>query len=93
MQLEFNQNIYQKAVAEVWSYWDGHTCKSNDCTLDGTYLSKQYANPNPTSEEIEIVLDNLIMEAELRGIEDDEVGDDEEGRDEVNLLIKALEKV
>jgi len=28
----------------------------------------------------------------MRGIEDDEVGDDEEGRGEVNLLIDALQK-
>ena len=92
MQLRLDQTIYKKAVAEIWEYWDGHTCKSDDCTLDDAYLSKQYANPNPTPEEIEIAQDNLIMEAELRGIEDDEVGDDEEGRGEVNLLIKALEK-
>ena len=92
MQLQFNDTIYKKAIEEVWSYWDGHTCNSNDCTLDVAYLSKAYDNPNPSPEDIEIVQDNLIMEAELRGIEDDEVGDDEEGRGEVNLLIKALEK-
>jgi len=91
MQLGLGQTIYQKAVAEIWGYWEGHTCKSDVCTLDDAYLSKAYDNPHPTPEDIEIVLDNLIMEADMRGIEDDEVGDDEEGRGEVNLLIKALE--
>ena len=92
MQLGFNQTIYKKAVAELWGYWEDHTCKSDDCTLDDAYLSKAYDNPQPTPEDIEIVRDNLIMEAEMRGIGDDEVGDDEEGRGEVNLLIDALQK-
>ena len=87
-----NRTIYQRAIGEVNSYWDGHTCGYASCTLDYAYLSRAYTNPNPTPEDIEIALDNLIMEAELRGIEDDETGDDEEGRGEVNFLIDALQK-
>ena len=91
MQLKFNDTIYKKAIEEIWSYWDGHICDYDNCTLNGAYLSKAYNNSNPTPEEMEFVLDNLIMEAELRGIEDDEMGDDNEGRGEVNLLIRGLE--
>tara|TARA_R100000656_G_scaffold111043_1_gene83018 strand:- start:50 stop:346 length:297 start_codon:yes stop_codon:yes gene_type:complete len=91
MQLQFNDTIYKRAVGEIWGYWEGHTCDSNDCTLNGTYLSKAYNNSNPQSEDMEIVLENLIMEADLRGIDDDEM-DDDEGRGEVNLLIYGLEQ-
>ena len=93
MQLQFNDTIYKRPVEEIWNYWDGHTCDVDDCTLNDTYLSKAYNNPNPTSEDIAIVLDNLIMEAEMRNIGDDETGDDDEGRGEVNLLIKGLEEL
>jgi len=95
MQFQFNDTIYKRAIEEVWGYWDGHTCHSNECTLDDAYLSKAYDNPHPTPEDIEIVQDNLIMEAEMRGIEDDEPYDanDYEGRGEVNLLIRGLEEI
>ena len=93
MQLKFNDTIYKRAVEEIWSYWDGHTCDATDCTLDEKYLSKAYDNANPTSEDIAIALDNLIMEADMRNIEDNEMSADDEGRGEVNLLIKGLEEL
>jgi len=95
MQLQFNDTIYKRAIEEVWSYWDGHTCNSSDCTLDNEYLSKAYDNSNPSPEDIEVVQNNLIMEAEMRGIEDDEPYDanDDEGRGEVNVLIRGLEEI
>ena len=93
MQLRFNDTIYKRAIGEIWGYWDGHTCDRDDCTLSEEYLSQAYDNPTPTSEDIAIVLDNLIMEAEMRNIGDDETGDDDEGRGEVNLLIKGLEEL
>ena len=95
MQLRFNDTIYKRAIGEIWGYWDGHTCDRDDCTLSEEYLSKAYDNPTPTSDDIDIALDHLIMEADLRNIEEDEEYSeyDDEGRGEVNLLIKGLEEL
>ena len=94
MQLKFNDTIYKKAISELYSYWEGHTCNWDDCTIDEDYLAKEYENPNPTVSDLQTALENLASEADMRGIAEDEVCDeyDDEGRGEVNLLIYGLEK-
>ena len=92
MQLSLEQSIYQEAVNEVLGYWEGHTCEYADCTFGEEYLSKAYDNPNPTSEDIGIIVDRLVEIADYRGIEEDEPcdEDDDEGRGFINMLLLGL---
>jgi len=94
MQLKFNDTIYKMAIRELYSYWEGHTCNWDDCTIDENYLAKEYENLNPTKDDFQIALENLANEADMRGIKEDEECDehDDEGRGEVNLLIRGLEE-
>ena len=100
---------YQKAIAELWGYFDEHgayeDCKApseqrdtdGNCFLSDAHFAREHENLNPTKTDIELAVEWLVNEAEMRNIDDDEPynpehpNEDEEGRGYVNFLIRTLE--
>ena len=79
-----SDTIYQKAIAELWGYWEGHgqygDCSADpdqkdaygDCILSEAHFAREYKNLNPSEEDIGNALEWLVTEADMRNIDDDE---------------------
>ena len=95
-----SDTIYQKAIAELWEYWQGHgeDCSADshlrdaygDCILSEAHFAREYKNLNPSEKDIGIAQEWLEIEAEnlLNNYDPD---CPEEGDEYVDDLIEKLQ--